>query len=316
MDERTSSGDTVKYDQYGMRLRTGRDPKLCMEDPASTISDIDDRTPVEPVSPTTSEATAPTIPVSETDDLDVDDLDTSDLDVTGDDLDGDDDEGDEHIASFDNLDDANKHISKLNAENATKRVALKSYKEAFQNFNEDEQGQLLGLMSELGTSPESAAEKLIAIGNIILGREPDAASVSPQANTPPGEEDLDKPLTLRELQEREQKNTRERQFQAEVDQVFSDARSLGYADNTPEQRMYLGILANEADGDSAKAHEMVQSLFQQKIKEYIDGKKKQRQTATASPSQSLTTETESHNPKTWKEATAAAVARSNSIVGQ
>lgn len=296
------------------------------ESGALTISDIGDSTPVAPISPTTgqelpSEVTSTTETTETTttealdeglDDLDIDDIDTSELDETEDEID---DEEVEHIASFDNLEDANKHISKLNAENASKRVALKPYREAFQNFNEDEQGQLLGLMSELGTSPETAATKLIAIGNIILGRDPNAASETPQANES-GEPDLDRPLTLRELQAREEKEAKDKEFQKSVDAVFQTARDLGYADNTVEQRIYLGVLANEAEGDSTKAHEMVGQLFQRKIKEYIEGKKKQRDTATANPTPSLNTETESHNPKTWAEATKAAVARSNSVVGQ
>lgn len=325
MGDELSSGETVRYDEYGMRLRTGRDPGLRMEAEGLTISDIGDSTPVAPISPTTGQelpsetaTTATTETTSESlseglEDLDVDDIDTSDLDETTDEIDVN-DEDVEHIASFDNLEDANKHISKLNSENAAKRVALKPYREAFQNFNENEQGQLLGLMHELGTSPETAATKLIAIGNIILGRDPETASTSQATET--GEEDLDKPLTLRELQTRQEKEAKDHEFKAQVDEVFSTARDLGYKDNTVEQRIYLGVLANEAEGDSAKAHQLVEALFQRKIKEYVDGKRKQRDTATANPVPSLNTEIESHNPRGWKEATAAAIARGSSVVGQ
>lgn len=314
-----NSGEVIRYDEYGMRLRMGRDPGLRMEDTGGepTISDIGDSTPVASISPTTGETLSTDAPSDavETalDDVNIDDLDTSDLDTDTAEVEEDDDADADQVSSFDNLEAANKHIAKVNRQDAAKRVELKPFREAFENFNDEEKGQLLGLMSELGTSPQTAAEKLIAVGNIILGNDPSTTTNTPQADA---EVDLDKPLTMRELQAQREKEDTDREFKKSVDQVFSDARDLGYADGTVEQRVYLSVLAGEADGDSAKAHSEVQALFQRKIKEYIDGKRGQRDKATASSSTSLSTETESHNPKSWAEATAAAVARNGSKVGQ
>jgi len=210
-------------------------------------------------------------------------------------------------SSFETLEDATNYITKLNSENASRRVALKPYKDAFGGFDEGAQTQLLGLIQELSNSPETAAHKLITLGNIVLGNSEEDVSEM---------DDLDRPMTFRQMQEYQSQQESDRAFQAEVQGVFAKARELGYDDNTVEQRTYLAVLANEADGDPEKAHQMVGQLFNRKIKEYIDGKRKQRGESTENPVLGLNTETESHAPKTWKEATNAAVARLNSSVGQ
>lgn len=228
-----------------------------------------------------------TTPIPETfEDGELDD-DTSDDDTSSEDGDTseggsaeheEDDDSDDDIepASFDDLEAANKHIAKLNRENASRRVQSKKYDSVFGQFDEDVQDGLLGLVSTLATDPEAGAKQLLQVAKNILGED---ALKEPEF-------DPDKPMTFKEyeaLKAKEQAKQKEAETQRQQEEenekavkaIFTKAEELGYKDKSTDRHVLLSIAAAETNGNLDKAHEKVQAYRQSIIDEYLNGKSKQ-----------------------------------------
>lgn len=315
-------------DSNGIRIRLGRDPQMRMEgetsDAGTSSNSFADANRAAEASLNTGSTADPTSTDSSEDfgDLDFSDLDSGGQETTTTDDDLSDLDAlfqDDKIQSFDR-----KYVERLRAADASKRQALKTYKDTFSKFDDDSANRLLGLMDELATNPSSAAGKLIQLGNIMLGNETVENEGKPvEGETTTTEDELDKPMTRREWQaeqdrvrqEREQTETQVKQQQA-VDNVLKEAQGLGYELNTPMMHTYLGLLAGKAAGDANVAHQMTQDFKRSMIKDYIDEKKKQVPTTKGTLGNSQSAELEAHSPKSMKEATAAAMAHLKSRAGQ
>lgn len=231
------------------------------------------------------------------------DTDTSDSGQEQDGEDGTDEVDDEDSASFTDLEAANKHVKKLNRENARRRNETKEYESAFGKYDPESRSRLLEIVSTLAEDPEAGAHELVAVAKRILGED---ALKEPEF-------DPDKPMTFKEYEElksREKAQAKEEarqqrehaESEEKVKQIFSKVDELGYKENTPERHTLLSIAAADEKhggtrGNLDKAHEKVEALRQQWIQEYIEGKSSQRAAFPATGEGAAPAE--GKGPKTW-----------------
>lgn len=111
---------------------------------------------------------------------------------------------------------------------------------------------------------------------------PAVAPVTP-AGTPPPDDDPDRPITRRELEEREQARTeqaaRETAEHAAQDQMLAQMRDLGYdhGSSDPEKKAeadeLIWLAAYRTEGDVKKADALLKARNQRVIDGYVNGKK-------------------------------------------
>lgn len=311
----TESG--VRYDEYGMILRTGRDPHMVMEVGAGEESGGESN-----LSAVEAAAFNDTTPIAETfeegelpaeDEIDDENHEESEQGDEGDqeNHEEEDDENVEHddepIASFTDLEAANKHIAKLNRENARRRAEGKEYDEVFAPFTPEARNVLLGVMSNLATDQETGARQLLQIAKNILGED---------ALKPEEEMDPNEPMTYakwQELQAKEKEKEaqqRQQREQAEADEqavkaIFTKAEELGYKEANAERHLLLSLAAADTEhggtgGNLDKAHEAVTKFKQSIIDQYVSGKSQQADDfpITGEGAQPASV---SKEPKTWND---------------
>lgn len=119
-----------------------------------------------------------------------------------------------------------------------------------------------------GETQRATAQRLQKIAESILkddGKTP---------RRPTGEEDPDQQPMTRAEWKKEQARIQEEQAQAQaMEAIASEARELGYVENTPEHALLmLKALDPDVSGDLTKAHEKVQEHYTKKAQEIAERK--------------------------------------------
>lgn len=168
-------------------------------------------------------------------------------------------------AAFDALPPAwQAEVRKLRSEAAKYRTEAKPFTETFAPYDEGERAFLLDVVKRLGdpdTQPEAARQLQQLAGRLLEGYEEQLA------------ED-EKPLTVKEWQEREAARERERAEQQAVQDVITEAKGLGYEENTPDWAVLMWEAANaakpEEKGDLAAAHARIQARQKAAIDSWVE----------------------------------------------
>jgi hypothetical protein len=168
----------------------------------------------------------------------------------------------------DSLDDlspsAQEMIRKARDEAASRRVEHKPYKEAFSQFNEDEQKYLLDVVRMAGGSDaeqRAAAAEFKRLSDVLSGEEsPEEAVASateekaPKVEAPtqsvPSADDIRKMIEDAINQDRGQRQ-QEKIMEDQVKKIVAEAKELGFEKGTPQYNFLMN--AARANGGDLKA---------------------------------------------------------------
>lgn len=209
---------------------------------------------------------------------------------------------DTNVQSFDRA-----YVEKLRKEAADRRVAVKSYEDAFDGYNDAEREFFMdvirGLKDEGGR--DAAARRALEVFQKLV--EP-ATQPSPTAGQ--GEEDdEDRPLTLKEWKQLQQQKEQQAAETEAVTAVKREAGELGYTEGTREYRRLMDIAIHETKGDLKKAHEVLETERNTFIEEYLKTKKDAAEQTLSSPGGAGTPPSQERKPVTMEDARKAMLAR-------
>lgn len=166
------------------------------------------------------------------------------------------------------------YVEKLRREAAERRTALKQYEDTFSPYSDPERDVWKQLIAATAQDPSKGAEMMLDLHHRLLGTG-DYAEEGPDPSATPGDgkskldEDLDRPLTKREmeayLEDRARKSTEDQAVKA----VTDEAVALGY---TPKTHQYVALLRRALDdhsGDIKAAHAAFEADKQKVIDTFI-----------------------------------------------
>lgn len=197
------------------------------------------------------------------------------------------------------------YVEKLRQESAGYRTRAKTYDEAFDGFDDESREVFLGLAKDLVNSPEAAARRMIEVSRQLLGDEFDSALTGP----PPA---LTREDAERLWAEKEAARTQEEAIRA----VQSEARDLGYKDDTPDMSELFWFASNETNGDLKAAHEKVQARKQAAIDEFLEKKRASGESFTTPTTAGITAGGDGEPAHTFEEASARLRARLSGEAGK
>lgn len=203
------------------------------------------------------------------------------------------------------------YVEKLRAEAAARRVEAKQFKERYQPFesySEDDRAVWVQLATLLQQDPDAGAKALIEVGQALIGtpqeenKPVDTAPDAPAADAGPlTPEKVQELITAALTADREERGKvdADRQRQSEV---VAKGEAHGFKQGSPEYVMWLNAAANETNGDTDKAADVVKAYQQKIIDDYIAGRQGDR--AVTPPSGAGAGQKAPEKPKSLDEASA------------
>lgn len=207
------------------------------------------------------------------------------------------------VQSFDRA-----YVEKLRNEAAEKRVALKTFNEAFDGYNDAERDFFMdvirGLKDEGGR--DAAARRALEVFKSLVEPETDP---SPLSGGDPEEDEEDRPLTIKEWKALQEKQQAEAAETEAVEAVKREAGELGYTVGTREYRRLMDVAVHETKGDLKKAHEVLEAERNTFIEEYLSKKKEAAEQTLSSPGGAGTPPSQERKSLTLEDARKAMLAR-------
>lgn len=215
-----------------------------------------------------------------------------------------------------------EYVERLRQENASLRVASKPWRETFEGVDEDVQEYALSLVHNLlRDQPAFVQEAQELLKHLSPEEVVDAIEEATGENI----EDLDRPLTRRELDKIEAERKAAAEEEAAIAGIHEELRGLGYApgeeDVFGDTTAVIAMAVNHFKGDLKAAHqaridrfnEAVEAALAQRLDDIRAGSAQwpPQSSGGASPPPSG-----SETPKTWADASARARARLSAQVGQ
>jgi hypothetical protein len=169
-----------------------------------------------------------------------------------------------------------KYVNGLRDEAAKYRTERNKYKDTFDNYDEDQQEQWLGLMQAVIDDPTNAYSTLQEIADAIKDQHADVF------------DDANRPLTMADINAMKEAELQEKA----VEQVFNQVRSItdpitGKTLDPNEPRgVYALVLADRNGNDFAKVQEILEAEKHAIIDNYVQGKFKDAQGTPKAPAAS------------------------------
>lgn len=168
-----------------------------------------------------------------------------------------------------------EYVEKIRREAASYRERAKPFSEAFDGISEEDREVFLQMAKAYKEDPRAAAEYF---EQVTQGLKEQFAEAVAQA-----EDDLNRPLTLAEYNRLQAEHAEKAAQEAEIARIEKTAQDMGYDLQSPEYTTLLTIASRLPDGDIAKAHEKLESMFQSRIDAYIAKMAEQAEAAPAVP---------------------------------
>lgn len=202
-----------------------------------------------------------------------------------------------------------KYVETLRNEAAENRVSAKIYKEAFDGYTDEQRDYFLNLAKGLNDPAkhvDTAREMMRVSAGILQQYGQEVPDLDPVLN-------VDKPLTIADIEAREAKQAADRATQESIAQTQRDIEGLGYKLGTPEFSTFLHF-AQENSGDIHKAD----TAFKAYKQSIIDGFVAERQASkdkhlTAQPQVGSAPAVTEGGPKTFEDARLAVTALVESL---
>lgn len=170
-----------------------------------------------------------------------------------------------------------KYVEELRDESAKYRTKAKeveqqlaTYSEVFEDYPDDAKQAMLEIARDLRLNPQQAAARMVEVSRSLLGDDWEDFLKDPGP----------KPLTREDLEKEFQQREEAKQQEEAIQNVYKEARDLGYADSTPEQAQLLWLAANRTNGDLKEADKQVQDAKQAVIDAYLEEKRSKNETFT------------------------------------
>jgi hypothetical protein len=166
------------------------------------------------------------------------------------------------------------YVEKLRQEAAERRTALKKYEDTFSPYSEPERDVWNQLISITAQDPAKGAEMMLDLHHRLMGTG-DYADEGPDPTATLGDgkskldDDLDKPMTKKELEEYLQEQARKADEETRVKAVTDEAVSLGYKPGTHQYVALLRRALDDHNGDLKAAHAAFEADKQKVIDEFI-----------------------------------------------
>lgn len=248
-------------DEQGLIVRTGRDPKMVMEEGSEAAAAAAASTTSESVQGAVSEVGAE---VTTTETI----ASTANTGIETDPFD------DAKVETFDRA-----YVQKLRESDAAKRVELKKFKETFEDWPSEAVEGFLGLAQAIANEDQAAVPVLQNLLNQLTPEQQAAVEDAIEQQTVAQEtkymtpQEVEEYIAQRETQKEQERETIRKEQEA-LDTLKTEIEGLGYNLNEPNpEAALLFHFASLQDGEGPKdfkaAHEAVEALFQQRIDDYV-----------------------------------------------
>lgn len=218
-----------------------------------------------------------------------------------------------------------EYVEKLRAEAADYRTKYQPYRDTFNGVEDpDVLDYVLDLNKKLLSDDKS--EWVAEVKELLKSLDPaDAEALSDATGITPGtdEDDLDRPLTRRELMEERQREEAQAAEKAGIAKIHNELKDLGYAqgreDKYGDTAAVISLASLHTGGDLQKAHQLRAERFATAVEEAVNAKLEEIRSGSAGfPAMSSGSSAGQiiEGPKTFADAKKRAHARLTANVGE
>lgn len=160
------------------------------------------------------------------------------------------------------------YVEKLRREAAEHRTAAKPYKEVFDAYDDADKEIWFDLAKSMAADPKVGAQKMLELAQGLL----EAGNTEGANQVLDGIEGEPEYLTAAQLEAEFAKREKQAKLDAEVQNINSEAKELGYKENTPAWRDLMSRALHDHNYDLKAAHAAREAEKQAVIDSFVASK--------------------------------------------